>query len=101
MRTSYGVVWRTGTRPLARGKLELLPRVLRLDGVSGEEHVTLEIPYENLEGVHTGRTSAERLNGHPTLVLEQRGGEAIVVSSVAQAGVIAEITEHVAKLTLT
>jgi len=36
MRTSYGVVWRVGEEPLARGKLELLPRILRLDGVTGE-----------------------------------------------------------------
>lgn len=100
MKTSYGVVWRTGERALARGKLELLPRVVRLDGLVGEEWVTLEIPYEDLGGVRAGRTSAERLNGHPTLVLEPRGEEPIVVSAVAQAGALAEITEHVAKLTL-
>jgi hypothetical protein len=100
MRTSYGVVWRVGESPLARGKLELLPRVVRLDGVTGEERVAFEIPYEQLEGVHVGRTAAERLNGHQTLVLDQRGREPVVVSAVAQAGVLAEITERVAKLTL-
>lgn len=100
MKTSYGVVWRTGEQPLARGKLELLPRVVRLDGLAGQERVTLEIPYEELDGVHTGRTAAERLNGHPTLVFEPHGREPVVVSAVAQTGVLAEITEHVAKLTL-
>jgi hypothetical protein len=100
MRTSYGVVWRTGETRLARGKLELLPRVVRLDGVAGEQHVALEIPYEDLDGVHVGRLPAERLNGHPTLVLERRGREPIVVSAVAQAGVIAEITDRIAKQTL-
>ena len=100
MKTSYGVVWRIGEQPLARGKLELLPRVVRLDGLAGEQRVTLEIPYEHLDGVHTGRTGAERLNGQPTLVLELGGEEPIVVSAVAQAGVIAELTEHIAKLTL-
>jgi hypothetical protein len=40
------------------------------------------------------------LNGYPTLVLEQCGREPIVVSAVAQTGVIAELTEHIAKLTL-
>ena len=100
MRTSYGVVWRVGESPLARGKLELLPRVVRLDGVTGEEHVALDIPFEDLDGVHVGRTPSERLNGHPTLVLEQCGREPIVVSAVAQTGVIAELTEHIAKLTL-
>ena len=81
MRTSYGVVWRIGENPLARGKLELLPRVVRLGGVTGEEHVALDIPYEELEGVHVGRAPAERLNGRPTLVLEPREREPIVVST--------------------
>jgi hypothetical protein len=100
MRTTYGVVWRSGTEPLARGKLELLPRVVRLDGVAGDERVTLEIPYEELESVRTGRAPADRLNGLPTLVLERRGAAPVVVSAVAQSGVIAEVTEHLAKLTL-
>ena len=100
MKTSYGVVWRTGSEPLARGKLELLPKVVRLDGVSGDERVTVEIPYEELESVRTGRAPADRLNGHPTLVLERRDHTCIVISAVAQAGVIAEVTEHLAKQNL-
>ena len=100
MRTSYGVVWRQGSEALARGKLELLPRVVRLDGVAGDERVTCEIPYEELESVRTGRAPADRLNGHPTLVLERRGQTPVIVSAVAQSGVIAEVTEHLAKLSL-
>ena len=100
MRTTYGVVWRNGSGPLGRGKLELLPRVVRLDGVSGDERVTLEIPYEELESVRTGRAPADRLNGRPTLVLERHGRPPVVVSAVAQTGVIAEVTEHLAKLAL-
>ena len=99
MRTSYGVVWRSGEHAFARGKLELLPCVVRLDGLAGEEHVALEIPYEELEGVHVGRAPSERLHGLPTLVLEPQGREPIVVSAVAQAGVLAELTEQIAKLT--
>src|SRR5262249_42626071 len=98
MRTSYGVVWRGGGQPLARGKRELLPRAVRLDGVAGEACVTLEIPYEELDGVHTGRGPAERMNGHATLVLEPHGRKPVVVSAVAQTGVLAEITERLAKL---
>ena len=91
MRTSYGVVWRVGEEPLARGKLELLPRVLRLDGVTGEEHVALEIPYDDLDGLHVGRSPSERLNGHPTLVLDRLNAEPFVIASVALQGVVAEL----------
>jgi hypothetical protein len=100
MRTTYGVVWREGERPLARGKLELLPRSVRLDGLAGAEQVALEIPYDDLDAVRTGRTSSDRLNGHPTLVLERRDAEPIVIAAVAQAGVVAELTEHLAKRVL-
>jgi hypothetical protein len=100
MHTTYGVVWREGERPLARGKLELLPRSVRLDGLAGAEQVALEIPYDDLDAVRTGRTSSDRLNGHPTLVLERRDAEPIVIAAVAQAGVVAELNEHLAKQVL-
>jgi len=64
MRTSYGVVWRVGEEPLARGKLERCPE--------------------------SCGSTASRASGR----------EPVVVSAVAQAGVIAELTEHIAKLTL-
>lgn len=100
MRTTYGVVWRAGAEPLARGKLELLPLVVRLDGLAGSDRVALEIPYGELECVRTGRTAADRLNGHPTLVLQRQGREPVVIAAVAQSGVVAELTEHLAKLAL-
>ena len=37
MRTTSGVVWREGETPLARGKLELLPLSVRLDGLAGSD----------------------------------------------------------------
>ena len=100
MRITYGVVWREGDGPLARGRLELLPRAVRLDGVAGSIPVAREIPYDELEAVRVGRSGPDRLNGHPSLVLEPRHGEPIVVAAVAQAGVVAELTERLAKLTL-
>jgi hypothetical protein len=100
MRVTYGVVWREGDGPLARGRLELLSRALRLDGVSGSTPVMREIPYDELEVVRVGRTGPDRLNGHPSLVLEPLGGEPIAVAAVAQAGVVAELIERLAKLTL-
>lgn len=100
MRTSYGVVWREGAQPLARGKLELLPRGLKLDGLAGSDRITREIGYDELSGVHVGRSTAERLNGHATLVLEPAAGDAISLAAVAQPGVIGELAERLAELRL-
>jgi hypothetical protein len=96
---TYGVVWREGAGPLARGRLELLPHTLRLDGVAGSTPVKRELPYDELEVVRVGRTGSDRLNGHPSLVLEPRHAEPIVVAAVAQSGVVAELTERLTKLT--
>ena len=101
MRTTYGVVWREGEEPLARGKLELFPLSLRLDGLAGSAQVALEIPYSELEVVRTGRSTGDRLNGHPTLLLERHHAEPVAIAAVAQAGVVAELTEHLAKQVLT
>lgn len=100
MRTSYGVVWREGAQPLARGKLELLARGLKLDGLAGQDRITREIGYDELTGVHVGRSSGERLNGHATLVLEPADGDAISLAAVAQPGVIGELAERLAELRL-
>jgi hypothetical protein len=97
MRTTYGIVWREGESPLARGKLELLPLSVRLDGLAGSGQVTLEIAYADLDVVRTGRAAGDRLNGHQTLVLERRDGEPVSIAAVAQSGVVAELTEHLAK----
>lgn len=100
MRTSYGVVWRDGHKPLARGKLELLPRAIRLDGMSGSEPVRREIAYDFLSEIRIGRSPEERIDGRPSLMLEPRTGTALAIASVAQSGVIAEIAERLAALQL-
>jgi hypothetical protein len=98
MRTSYGVVWREGERPLARGKLELLTRALRLEGMTGSEPTTREIAYDYLTEIRIGRSAEERIDGHPSLVLEPRTGETLAIASVAQSGVVAELAERLAAL---
>ncbi|MDX6487281.1 MAG: hypothetical protein QOF43_2434 [Gaiellaceae bacterium] len=95
MRTSYGVVWREGEQPLARGKLELLARVLRLEGMAGSEPTTREIRYGDLGEVRIGRTNAERIDGRPSLVLAPSVGATLSIASVAQqTGIVAEIAER-------
>ena len=98
MRTSYGVVWREGSLPLASGKLELLPRAVRLDGMMGGVPTTREIGYDLLSEIRVGRSTKDRIDGRPTLVLAPRTGDAYAIASVAQTGVIAEIAERLAAL---
>ena len=100
MRTSYGVVWREGEHPLARGKLELLPRTMRLDGMTGSEPTTREISYDYLSEIRIGRSPEERIDGRPSLVLAPRSGDTFSIASVAQAGVLAEIAERLTALQL-
>ena len=100
MRTSYGVVWREGEHPLARGKLELLPRTIRLDGMTGSEPTTREIAYDYLSEIRIGRSPEERIDGRPSLVLAPRSGDTFSIASVAQAGVLAEIAERLTALQL-
>lgn len=96
MRTSYGVVWRDGASPLATGKLELLPRGIRLDGLEGAQ----EIPYEFLAGVRVGRLAGERIDGRPSVVLERRTGAPVTISTVAKPSLVGEIVERLAALQL-
>ena len=100
METTYGVVWKEGAKPLARGRLELLPRSVRLDGMAGSVPARREIAYEDLSGIRVGRSSDDRIDGYPTLVLALRIGETVSIASVAQAGVISEIAERLAILQL-
>jgi hypothetical protein len=96
MQPSYGVVWREGTREPATGKLELLPRALRLEGRDGSQ----EVAYEDVAAIRIGRARADRINGGPAVVVERRGGERVIISTVAQPSLIGEIAERLAALQL-
>jgi len=100
MRTSYGVVWCEGEEPLSRGKLELLPGAVRLDGLTGTDHTVHEIAYDDLGKVRVGRSEADRLNGHAALVLERRNGPAIRVAAASQSWVVNELLEQLVALGL-
>ena len=100
MGTTYGVVWREGDQPLARGRLELLPRAVRLDGMAGSEPLTREIPYDHLSEIRIGRTAEERIDGRPSLMLAPRTGGTVSIASVAQTGALSEIAERLAALQL-
>jgi hypothetical protein len=96
MQTSYGVVWREGASSLATGKLELLPRGIRLDGLEGSQ----DIPYELLAGVRVGRLAGERIDGRPSVVLERRTGAPVTIATVAKPSLVGEIVQKLAALQL-
>ncbi|HEX6619354.1 MAG TPA: hypothetical protein VF024_06840, partial [Solirubrobacteraceae bacterium] len=93
MQTSYGVVWREGAEPLARGKLELLAHTLRLSGMAGASQITREIAYADLSTVRVGRDSADRLHGAASLVLERAEEQTIALTVVSQPGAVGELAE--------
>jgi len=99
MRKSYGVVWREDMLPLATGKLELLPRGLRLEGLAGQHAAAREIAYEGLVGVRVGR-AADRIDGRPTVILERRTGLPITIATVPQSSLVGEIAERLTALQL-
>jgi hypothetical protein len=90
MQRTYGVVWREGAAPLATGKLELLADAVHLEGLGRMQ----EIPYSGLARVRVGRTPADRIDGHPSVVLEQIGRAPVTIAAVAQPGVVREIAEQ-------
>jgi hypothetical protein len=98
VRASYGVLWQEGERAAVAGKLELDASQLRLEGSDADHVAVCAIPYRELGAVRIGRDEEERLNGRPTLILDRLGGETVRVASLAQAGVVTEIAEHVAAL---
>lgn len=98
MRQTYGIVWRRGGSPVARGRLELEGSALRLVGTDGRDVVTEEIRYEDLEGVRVGRRADERIHGRPSLVLERAGQEAISFTSITEPGLIGELTDRISAL---
>ena len=98
MHTTYGVVWREGTSPLARGKLELLPLALKLTGASPAGPGTREIAYVDLPIVRIGRSDGDRLNGVASLLLQPSGSERIAIAPVAQPGLVGELAGRLARL---
>jgi len=100
MQKSYGVVWREGSLPLATGMLELRPRELRFEGLTDSQPAAETIPYEDLAGVRVGRSSAERIDGRPTVILERRTGLPLTLTTVAQPTLLGEIVERLTALQL-
>jgi hypothetical protein len=101
VKTTYAVKWREPDGETYLGRLELQPKALLLEGRSnGREAISHAIGYDELGGFHMGQTSAERLDGQPSLVVERSGGDVLITSSVMHAGVLQELVHRLAELRL-
>jgi hypothetical protein len=95
---TYGVIWRHGHDPLARGRLELGSTTLRLIGTTMTADVAEELAYADLCGVHVGRSVAERIDGHRTLVLERTGAPPLAIAGIAEPGLVGELADRLVEL---
>jgi hypothetical protein len=93
---SYAVVWREPYASLATGKLVLEPDGVRLEGSTCGRVVQRKLAYERLTGVRIGREPEERINGNPTIVLDQRLGRSLFVGPIGP-GLLSEIAGLVAE----
>lgn len=92
----YPVVWRERAG-LASGKLVLGPDGVRLEGTIAGRLARRRIAYRRLVGVRIGREPEERINGRPTIVLEQHGVRPLLVEPLG-AGLLSELAELLAEL---
>jgi hypothetical protein len=100
MLMEYAIVWREGELPQGTGKLDLLPRALRLNGVCGGEETIRDVGYDELVGLRIGRAPDERIGGRTSLVLERRSAPALRIASFGTPNLVSEIAEGIASLLL-
>jgi hypothetical protein len=67
---------------------------MHLDGLSSSS----QIPYAGISAVRLGRAATDRINGHPSVVVERWAGDPITITTVARPSVVGEIAERLAAL---
>jgi hypothetical protein len=93
----FAVVFRHGAAEVA-GALEVEDDRLRLAGRAAQGDLVLEIPFSDLSEIRPGRLPGERLNGHPTLILERKGMPPVQVAPLGVA-MLTEISDLLVSLT--
>src|SRR6266576_2743277 len=102
MKTSYAVKWREPDGKTYLGRLEFAPKALVLEGrENGSPPTRRTLSYDELGGFHLGRSGAERLDGQSALVVECRGDEFRITSTVMHAGVLQELVHRLSEVRLT
>ena len=94
MTRSYAVTWCGRDGAQFAGRLELAAAGLSIDGVGPTGASSRHLRYDELQRVHVGRGSADRIAGRPSLVLETTAGEAIRLAGLAEPGIVGELAER-------
>jgi hypothetical protein len=98
MRITYAVSWQEADGLRCSGRLELGSDAARFEGRSNGAGATRIVRYQDIERLRLARSSGDRLQGRPTLVLELTGGNVVKVASVAQPGIVGELLERLVRL---
>lgn len=99
MRITYAVTWEEPQGTRRSGRLELGADALHLEGSNGDGAASTELPYTDVRRFRLARSSVERLQGRPTLLLELLGGQVLKIAGVSQPGIVAELSDRLAMLT--
>lgn len=96
----FAVVFRVGPAQAA-GPLVVEQDRLLLNGRATSRELELEIPFSGISAVRVGRRPHERIDGHPTLLLERDGLPTVRVAplGVAQLTEIVELLVSLTQLT--
>ena len=101
MQISYAVTWEEPDGVRHSGRLELGTNALRLEGRNGhaESRSSKVVRYGDVKAFRLARSTGDRLQGRPTLLVELSSGAELKVASVAQPGVVAELADRLSELT--
>jgi hypothetical protein len=95
--SSYAICWSRPGEPPATGKVTPTETMLELSGSVGSRAVSESISYLEIASVRIERTGPLRLRGQPTVVLERRGGELLLVAPLGP-GILHEISSLIGEL---
>ena len=99
MGVTYAVTWEEPGGERHSGRLELGSDGLQFEGRNGGGVVTTVVPYSDVVRYRVARSSGDRLQGRPTLIVELADDGFVKIAGVAQSGVVGEVAERLAGLT--
>ena len=96
---TYAITWQESDGTRHSGRLELGHDSLRLQGGNGDVSASRVLPYSAIDSFRPARATGDRLQGRPTLLLELHDGTTVRIASVAQPGIVAELSDRLATVT--